>query len=97
MAIVLVGLTLVGLPIAVLAGIPLYGNASGAVPVVEALLAKGVPVGTVIALMMSIAAISLPEMIILRKVLKLRMLGFFAGYLAIAFIVVGYAFNALRI
>jgi len=80
-------------PIAVLAGIPLYGNASGAVPVVEALLAKGVPVGTVLALMMSIAAISLPEMIILRKVLRLPLLAIFTGILFVAFTGVGYLFN----
>lgn len=81
--------------IAVLAGIPLYANAAGAVPVAEALLNKAVPVGTVLALMMSIAAISLPEMLILRKVLRWRMLAIFAGYLAAAFIAVGYLFNAI--
>ena len=80
-------------PIAVLAGIPLYGNASGAVPVVEALLAKGVPIGTVIALMMSIAAISLPEMVILRKVLRLPLLAIFTAILFVAFTGVGYLFN----
>ncbi len=84
-------------PIAVLAGIPLYGNASGAVPVVEALLAKGVPIGTVIALMMSIAAISLPEMVILRKVLRLPLLAIFTGILFVAFTGVGYLFNLTMI
>ncbi len=84
-------------PIAVLAGIPLYGNASGAVPVVEALLAKGVPIGTVIALMMSIAAISLPEMIILRKVLRLPLLAIFTAILFVAFTGVGYLFNLTMI
>ncbi len=84
-------------PFAVVAGIPMYANATGVIPVAEALLGKGVPVGTVLALMMSVVALSLPEMIILRKVLKVRMLGFFAGYLALAFVVVGYAFNAIRI
>lgn len=83
-------------PLAVVAGVPMYANASGIVPVAEALLGKGVPVGTVLALMMSVVALSLPEMIILRKVLKLRMLGFFAGYLAVAFVAVGYLFNAFR-
>ena len=84
-------------PLAVVAGVPMYANASGIIPVAEALLGKGVPVGTVLALMMSVVALSLPEMIILRKVLKVRMLGFFAGYLALAFIAVGYLFNTLRL
>jgi uncharacterized membrane protein YraQ (UPF0718 family) len=83
-------------PIAVLAGVPMYANASGVIPVAEALLGKGVPVGTVLALMMSVVALSLPEMIILRKVLTPRMLGFFAGYLAVAFVAVGYVFNIIR-
>jgi uncharacterized membrane protein YraQ (UPF0718 family) len=82
-------------PIAVLAGIPLYSNAAGMIPIVEALLAKGLPVGTVLALMMSITAISLPELMILRKVLKVQMLAFFATYLAVAFVGVGYLFNFL--
>ncbi|OIQ88878.1 putative two-component membrane permease complex subunit [mine drainage metagenome] len=80
-------------PLAVLAGVPLYSNAAGMIPIVEALLGKGLPVGTVLALMMSVTALSLPEMMILRKVLKLPMLAFFAAYLAIAFMVVGYLFN----
>ncbi len=84
-------------PLAVVAGVPMYANATGVIPVAEALLGKGVPVGTVLALMMSVVALSLPEMIILRKVLKVRMLGFFAGYLALAFVVVGYVFNAIRL
>jgi uncharacterized protein len=82
-------------PLAVIAGVPMYANATGIIPVAEALLGKGVPVGTVLALMMSVVALSLPEMIILRKVLKLRMLGFFAGYLAVSFVAVGYLFNAI--
>jgi len=80
-------------PFAVLAGIPLYSNAAGMIPIVEALLAKGLPVGTVLALMMSITAISVPELMILRKVLKVPMLVFFATFLAIAFVGVGYLFN----
>ncbi len=82
-------------PLAALVGIPLYSSASGVIPVVESLLTKGVPVGTVLTLMMSVAAISLPEMIILRKVLKPQLIGAFAGILFVAFIVVGYLFNAL--
>lgn len=82
-------------PAAVLTGIPLYSNATGVIPIVEALLAKGVPLGTVLALMMSVAAISLPEMIILRKVLKPQLIATFTGILFVAFITVGYLFNAL--
>lgn len=82
-------------PFAVIVGIPLYSNAAGMIPIVEALLAKGLPVGTVLALMMSITAISLPELMILRKVLKIPMLAFFAGFLAVAFVGVGYLFNAI--
>jgi len=82
-------------PAAVLTGIPLYSNATGVIPIVEALMAKGVPLGTVLALMMSVAAISLPEMVILRKVLKPQLIATFAGILIVAFISVGYLFNAL--
>jgi hypothetical protein len=84
-------------PMAVLVGVPMYSNASGAIPVAEALLGKGVPIGTVLALMMSVVALSLPEMIILRKVLRVRMLGFFAAYLAVAFVVLGTLFNQIRL
>lgn len=82
-------------PAAVLTGIPLYSNATGVIPIVEALLAKGVPLGTVLALMMSVAAISLPEMIILRKVLKPQLIATFTGILFVSFITVGYLFNAI--
>ncbi len=80
-------------PLAVLAGIPLYSNATGIIPVAEVLLNKGVPVGTILAFIMSIVAISLPELLILRKVLKPQMLIFFVVFLFIAFVGVGYLFN----
>ncbi|MDQ7071979.1 MAG: permease [Rhodobacterales bacterium] len=86
---------LLAVPTAVLIGIPLYSNATGVIPIVEALMAKGVPIGTVLALMMSVAAISLPEMIILRKVLKPPLIATFTGILFVAFIGVGYLFNAV--
>ena len=86
---------ILAVPSAVLIGIPLYSNATGVIPVVEALLSKGVPIGTVLALMMSVAAISLPEMIILRKVLKPQLIATFVGILFIAFIGVGFLFNAI--
>ena len=84
-------------PAAVLAGIPLYSNATGVIPIVEALLSKGVPIGTVLALMMSVAAISAPEMIILRKVLKPQLIATFAGILFVAFIGVGFLFNTILV
>ncbi|MGB5198552.1 MAG: permease [Sedimenticolaceae bacterium] len=82
-------------PAAVLTGIPLYSNATGVIPVAEAMLTKGVAVGTTLALMMSVAALSLPEMLILRKVIKWQALVLFAGVLAIAFTLVGWGFNAV--
>lgn len=86
---------LLSVPAAVLLGVPLYSNATGVIPVVEALLGKGVPTGTVLALMMSIAALSLPEMLILRKVVDWRALALYATILAFAFTLIGWAFNFL--
>jgi len=80
-------------PIAVLIGIPLYSNAAGTVPIVQALVEKGVPIGTALALMMSIVAISIPEMLILRQVVKWQLLAIFAGVIAVAIIIIGYLFN----
>ncbi len=81
---------------AVLVGVPLYSDAVGIIPIAEVLLGKGVPLGTVLAFMMAVTALSLPEMLILRKVVKWPLLGVFAGYLATAFVVVGLLFNSLR-
>ena len=82
-------------PAAVGLGIPLYSNATGVIPVAEAMLTKGVAVGTTLALMMSVAALSVPEMLILRKVIKWQALALFAGVLAVAFTLIGWAFNAI--
>jgi hypothetical protein len=82
-------------PAAVLIGIPMYSNAAGIIPIVEALLAKGASLGTVLAFMMSVIALSLPEMIILRKVLKPRLIATFAGIVACGILLVGYVFNAV--
>ncbi len=82
-------------PMAVLLGIPLYSNATGIIPVAEAMLNKGVAVGTTLSLMMSVAALSLPEMLILRKVIKWQALAIFVVVLGIAFILVGWGFNLL--
>ncbi|MCX6768939.1 MAG: permease [Candidatus Micrarchaeota archaeon] len=80
-------------PIAVLIGVPLYSNAAGTIPIVQALMAKGMAMGTALALMMSITALSLPEMVILRKVLKPKLIAIFAGILAVSFVIVGLLFN----
>jgi uncharacterized membrane protein YraQ (UPF0718 family) len=82
-------------PAAVVVGIPMYSNAAGIIPVVEALIGKGVPLGAVIAFMMSVIALSLPEMIILRKVLSARLIAVFIGVVATGILAVGYLFNAL--
>lgn len=81
--------------IAVLIGIPLYSNATGVMPIFQALYEKGVPAGTLLAFMMAVIALSLPEMILLRKVLTPRLLAIFAGVVAIGIIFVGYLFNAI--
>ncbi len=80
-------------PLAVVIGVPMYANAAGVIPVVEALLAKGAALGTVLAFMMSVIALSLPEVVILRKVLKPRLIAAFVGVVAAGILLVGYAFN----
>jgi hypothetical protein len=82
-------------PAVVLIGVPLYSNAAGIIPVVQALLAKGAALGTVLAFMMSVIALSLPEMIILRKVLTVRLIAVFVGVVASGVLAVGFLFNAL--
>jgi len=82
-------------PLAVLIGVPMYSNAAGIIPVVHALLEKGAALGTVLAFMMSVIALSLPEMIILRKVLKPALITTFIGVVAAGIIFVGYLFNWL--
>ena len=80
-------------PVAVLIGIPMYSNAAGIIPVVQALLSKGAAFGTVLAFMMAVIAISTPEAIILRKVLKPRLIAVFIGVVTVGIIAVGYLFN----
>jgi uncharacterized protein len=82
-------------PIAVLIGIPMYSNAAGIIPVVQALLEKGAALGTVLAFMMAVIALSLPEMVILRKVLRPRLIGTFIGVVGLGILMVGYLFNLL--
>ena len=80
-------------PLAVLIGVPMYTNAVGVIPIVQALLAKGAALGTVLAFMMSVIALSLPEIVILRKVLKPRLIATFVGVVAAGILTVGYVFN----
>lgn len=82
-------------PVAVLIGVPMYTNAAGVIPVVQALLSKGAALGTVLAFMMSVIALSLPEMIILRKVLRPRLILTFVGVVATGILLVGYLFNVI--
>jgi hypothetical protein len=82
-------------PVSVLIGVPMYTNAAGIIPIVEALLAKGAALGTVLAFMMSVIALSLPEMVILRKVLKPRLIATFVGVVSVGIMLVGYVFNAV--
>jgi hypothetical protein len=80
-------------PAAVLIGVPMYSNAAGVIPVVQALLAKGAALGTVLAFMMSVIALSAPEMIILRKVLKPQLIAVFVCVVSVGILLVGYVFN----
>jgi len=84
-----------GVLVAVLIGIPLYSNAEGVIPVVQALWAKGLPLGTALAFMMAVTGLSLPESLILRRVLKPKLLATFIAIVGASIIIVGYLFNAL--
>jgi hypothetical protein len=82
-------------PLAVLLGVPMYSNAAGIIPIVQALLGKGAALGTVLAFMMAVIGLSLPEAIILRKVLKIKLIITFFGTVAVGILIVGYLFNAI--
>jgi uncharacterized protein len=82
-------------PLAVLIGIPMYSNAAGIIPVVQALLGKGAALGTVLAFMMAVIGLSLPETIILRKVLRPRLIATFVAVVGVGILLVGYLFNLL--
>jgi uncharacterized membrane protein YraQ (UPF0718 family) len=86
---------LLAVPVAVLIGVPLYSNAAGTIPIVQSLISKGLPMGTSLAFMMSVTALSLPEMIILRKVLKPKLLGIYISILTVGIIFTGYLFNLI--
>lgn len=85
----------VSVVIAVLAGIPLYANAIGTIPIAEALIGKGVGLGTALAFMMAVTALSVPEMVLLRKVMKPRLIAIFVATAAIGILIVGWLFNLL--
>ena len=80
-------------PVAVLIGVPLYSNAAGTIPIVKSLIEKGLPIGTALAFMMSVTALSFPEMIILRKVLKTKLLIIYIAILTLGIVFTGYLFN----
>jgi len=81
--------------VAVVLGIPMYSNAAGTIPIVQALMEKGLPLGTALAFMMSVVAMSVPEFIILRKVLKPKLLAVFIGIVGTGIVIIGYLFNAI--
>ena len=82
-------------PMVVLIAVPLYSNAAGTIPIVQALIQKGLPMGTTLAFMMAITAISTPEMVILRKVIKPKLIAIFTTVVTLAIILIGYVFNAV--
>ncbi len=82
-------------PLAVLVGVPLYSNAAGVIPIVQALIGKGAALGTTLAFMMAVIGLSLPETIILRKVLRPRLIAVFVGIVATGIMFVGYLFNLI--
>jgi len=82
-------------PLVVLIGVPMYNSVAGMVPIIYALMEKGLPLGTSLAFLMSVAALSFPEMIILRRVLKVKLIAIYVSILTVAIILTGYLFNAL--
>jgi uncharacterized membrane protein YraQ (UPF0718 family) len=84
-------------PLVTVLAVPLYAGAAGVIPIVEALLDKGLPLGTVLAFMMATVAISLPEFVILRRVARPPLLAIFLGVVVAGILAVGYLFNALAV
>ena len=83
-------------PLATLVGVPIYADIFGTLPIAESLLAKGVGIGTILSFMMAVTALSLPSLILLKKVVKPKLLGFFVGYLVVSIVLIGYGFNLLQ-
>ncbi|MFQ3586304.1 MAG: permease [Fimbriimonadaceae bacterium] len=82
-------------PLAVLLGVPMYSNAAGVIPIIQALIGKGAALGSALAFMMSVIALSLPEMVILRKVLRPRLIATFVGVVALGIVAIGFLFNSI--
>jgi len=89
------GNSLFGVPIATLIGVPLYSNVMGMIPIIESLVGKGLPLGTALAFLMAVTALSLPEIILLKKVLKKKLILTFVGVTSVAIILTGWLFNIL--
>ena len=85
----------ISVPLSVLAGIPIYAGCSTVAPIVFSITANGVPLGTSLALMMAIAGLSLPEAVILKRVLSLKLLATFFGLVALGIVMIGYLFNVV--
>jgi len=86
---------LLAVPIATLLAVPMYSNASGILPVVQVLVAKGIPIGTAIAFMMGVVGLSLPEAMLLKKVMTFKLIGIFFGVVTLCIIISGYLFNII--
>lgn len=86
---------LLAVPLATLLGVPMYTNASGILPIVQVLVSKGIPLGTAIAFMMGVVALSLPEAMLLKKVMTFKLIGIFFGVVTLCIIISGYIFNIL--
>jgi uncharacterized membrane protein YraQ (UPF0718 family) len=82
-------------PVAVLVGVPLYSNSAGVLPVIQALIEKGVPIGTALSFMMATTALSVPEFVILKQIMKPKLIFMFAGIVSISIVIAGYLFNLL--
>jgi len=82
-----------GVPLAVIMAVPMYCNATGVIPIIQVLVAKGVPLGTALVFMMGVVGLSLPEAMILKKVLKWQLLALFFGVVTVGIIIIGYLFN----
>ncbi|AXM87706.1 permease [Anoxybacillus ayderensis] len=87
--------SILAVPVAVILGVPLYSNAVGSLPMIEALMGKGVAPGTALSFMMAMTALSFPEMVLLRKVMKPQLIGMFVLIVTIGIIAIGYIFNAI--
>jgi len=82
-------------PLAVIIGVPLYSNSAGILPVIQALIDKGVPIGTALAFMMATTALSFPEFVILKQIMKPKLIAIFAGIVSVSIIIAGYLFNII--